>query len=174
MKNALIQGTRICEFVETQADQFPVAAELIWVEVADNTTTEDIYVDGVVVKYDPNPPSATIEIAVSRKLSELSSYRFEQETGGIVVSSTPIATSRESQALITSARIFAKENTAYTVNWKTSSGFVSFNSEQIITISDAVRDHVESCFDKELTDTNAINELTTIEDVDAYNVKAGW
>ena len=49
MKNALIQGTRICEFVETQADQFPVAAELIWVEVADNTTTEDTYVGGVVV-----------------------------------------------------------------------------------------------------------------------------
>ena len=49
MKNALIQGTRICEFVETQADQFPVAAELIWVEVADNTTTEDTYVDGLLL-----------------------------------------------------------------------------------------------------------------------------
>jgi len=53
MKSALIEGERICEFVATAADQFPVAPPLHWVEVPDDTTTQDTYVNGAVVKYVP-------------------------------------------------------------------------------------------------------------------------
>ncbi len=45
---ALIQGTRICDVVTTE---FPVHSDLVWVDVADDTTTQDTYVDGAVVKY---------------------------------------------------------------------------------------------------------------------------
>lgn len=48
MKLALIQGTRICEVADVS---FPVAPSLQWVDVADDTTTKDTYVDGTVVKY---------------------------------------------------------------------------------------------------------------------------
>ena len=47
MKKALIQGTRICEF----GTPFPVHSDLKWVDVADDTTEQDTYVDGAVVKY---------------------------------------------------------------------------------------------------------------------------
>jgi len=47
MKKALIQGTRICEF----GTPFPVHKDLEWVDVADDTTEQDTYVDGEVVKY---------------------------------------------------------------------------------------------------------------------------
>ena len=47
MKKALVQGTRICEF----GTPFPVHEDLEWVDVADDTTTQDTYVDGEVVKY---------------------------------------------------------------------------------------------------------------------------
>ena len=47
MKKALIQGTRICEF----GTPFPVHEDLKWVDVADDTTERDTYVDGEVVKY---------------------------------------------------------------------------------------------------------------------------
>ena len=47
MKKALVQGTRICEF----GTPFPVHEDLKWVDVADDTTTQDTYVDGSVVKY---------------------------------------------------------------------------------------------------------------------------
>jgi len=50
MKRALIQGTRICEFAATD---FPVAPGLEWVDVADDTTTQDTYENGAVVKYAP-------------------------------------------------------------------------------------------------------------------------
>ena len=47
MKKALIQGTRICEF----GTPFPVHKDLLWVDVPDDTTDQDTYVDGAVVKY---------------------------------------------------------------------------------------------------------------------------
>lgn len=49
-KKALIQGTRICQ-VEDAANVFPVSADLSWVDVADDTTTQDTYEDGAVVKF---------------------------------------------------------------------------------------------------------------------------
>jgi len=56
MKRALVQGTRICEFVATVADQFPVHESMVWVNVPNNTTTQDTYENGMVVKYvDPVP-----------------------------------------------------------------------------------------------------------------------
>jgi hypothetical protein len=53
MKYALVEGERICEFAATQAECFPVHASLKWVAVADDTTTQDTYVNGAVVKYVP-------------------------------------------------------------------------------------------------------------------------
>jgi len=54
MKKALIQGERICEFGE----EFPVHKDLQWVDVPDDTTEQDTYVDGAVVKQPvPTPPT---------------------------------------------------------------------------------------------------------------------
>ena len=47
MKKALVHKNRICQF----GAEFPVSSELEWVDVPDDTTTEDTYVDGSVVKY---------------------------------------------------------------------------------------------------------------------------
>jgi hypothetical protein len=59
---ALIQGTRICDVVTTE---FPVHSDLVWVEVADDTTTQDTYVDGAVVKY-TEPPLTWNDIRAKR------------------------------------------------------------------------------------------------------------
>ena len=48
MKKALIFKTRILQISD---EEFPVASRLFWADVPDNTTTEDAYVDGNVVKY---------------------------------------------------------------------------------------------------------------------------
>ena len=59
---ALIHGTRICDVVTTE---FPVNSDLVWVDVADDTTTQDTYVDGAVVKY-TEPPLTWLEIRQQR------------------------------------------------------------------------------------------------------------
>lgn len=51
---ALVQGTRICEF----GTPFLVHEGLKWVEVADDTTDADTYVEGAVVKYVTPTPTA--------------------------------------------------------------------------------------------------------------------
>ena len=61
MKRALIQGIRIKQVVAV-ADEFPVHPSLIWVDVADDTTTQDTYVNGAVVKFVPYVPTPQDEI----------------------------------------------------------------------------------------------------------------
>ena len=51
---ALIQATRI---IELSVAEFPVHSDLQWVDVADDTTTQDTYVNDAVVKY--TEPSLT-------------------------------------------------------------------------------------------------------------------
>jgi hypothetical protein len=53
MKYALVHGARICQLVAAAKDRFPVAPELSWVEVVDDTTERDTFVDGKLVKYEP-------------------------------------------------------------------------------------------------------------------------
>jgi hypothetical protein len=50
MKRALIQGNRICDIVKV-GGEFPVHEDLVWVDVSDDTTDADTWVDGAVVKY---------------------------------------------------------------------------------------------------------------------------
>ena len=60
---ALIQGTRICDLVDDDKT-FEVHADLKWVDVADNTTQQDTYVDGKVVKFvAPTPTYAENRIS---------------------------------------------------------------------------------------------------------------
>lgn len=109
------------------------------------------------------------------KLAELASYRYEQEVGGIAVGGVSVDTDRDTQAILTAARIYAKEDSNYTVNWKKSDGtFVTLDAATIIAIADAMATHVQSCFDNEKDHVAAINALTTAAEVAAYDITTGW
>jgi len=100
-------------------------------------------------------------------LAKLASSRYEAETAGITVNGATIATDRTSQALITGAALKATQDGTYTCQWKTAQGFVTLTAAQIIAIADAVRDHVQGCFDAEATlagqvEAIEINETTTL------------
>jgi len=41
-------------------------------------------------------------------------------------------------------------------------------------IADAVRGHVQSCFDNEKAHSDALNALTTAAEVAAYDFTTGW
>lgn len=137
------------------------------------TMTGPVYdIDAGTITYtvqDISPSSAKVQ-----KLAQLAAYRFEQEVGGITVSSVPVATDRQSQSLMTAARIIAKEDSNYTVNWKATAGFVTLNAATIIAIADAVRGHVQDCFDNEKDHTDAIDALSTAAAVEAYDITTGW
>jgi hypothetical protein len=73
MKRALIQGTRICEVADVS---FPVAPDLQWVDVADDTTTKDTYENGAVIKY--APPVLSIAEQALQEITRLESFISER------------------------------------------------------------------------------------------------
>ena len=102
------------------------------------------------------------EQARERKRGEIAAARFEAETSGI----DGIKTDRESQALITGAALKAMQDSTYSCRWKTESGFVELTAPQILAIADAVRAHVQACFDREAELCGLIDKAKTPGDLD--------
>ena len=115
-----------------------------------------------VVEYSPEEIEGILEAAKERKRAEIASVRFEAETSGI----DGIKTDRESQALITGAALKAMQDSAYSCRWKTESGFVELTSLQISAVADAVRAHVQSCFDREAELVALIEAADTPEELE--------
>jgi len=95
------------------------------------------------------------------KTNYLANYRYEVENGGIDVNGTNVLTDQATRSNLIATRILAKEDSNYTAKWKTPDGFVELNAAQIIGIADAVRDHVQNCFDAEATVLENLSTYTT-------------
>lgn len=115
------------------------------IEIADGRATATY----PVLDYPPDEVAGILEAAKAAKRAEIASARWEAETAGIDVSGFTVRTDRESQALITGAALQAIVDYDYECRWKTSEGFVHLSAEQIKAIAQAVRAHVQSCFDRE-------------------------
>jgi DNA primase len=66
---ALILGERICQI---EKNEFPVAKPLRWVEVPDDTTTQDTFVNGKVIKYVPETEETQTQSELEKKIEQLS------------------------------------------------------------------------------------------------------
>jgi hypothetical protein len=102
------------------------------------------------------------------KRQEIANARWQTETGGLTLpDGTVVKTDRESQSLLMGAALFAKEDPTYTVNWKGANGWTVLNADTILQLAAAVRQHVQSCFDKEKELTEKIMAATSIEELEA-------
>ncbi|MBP5971141.1 DUF4376 domain-containing protein, partial [Pseudomonas iridis] len=79
----------------------------------------------------------------------IAARRYTAETAGTTVEGMPIDTGRDSQGLITGAAVQAIIDTAYSLHWKTSAGFVELTGQQILGVASMVRAHVQACFNRE-------------------------
>jgi hypothetical protein len=82
--------------------------------------------------------------------------RYKREATGVSVEGLLIETTRDSQALIASTGLSAVLDPEYRCNFKTVTGFVEIGAAQILVIAQAVRAHVQACFDRELALLRAI------------------
>lgn len=105
----------------------------------------------------------TLEDLKRHKKNEVAADRFIRETSGITINGLTVATDRDSQALITGAALAAMLDGDYELNWKGESGFIHLTAEQILSVANAVRAHVQRCFDRE-------SELVALVDA-AQNAK---
>lgn len=111
------------------------------------------------------PPLPTLEEAKTAKYAEIANARWQSETGGTTLNGIEIATDRESQAMITGAALQAVVDPNYTCRWKTVQGFISISAAEIVGIAQAVRAHVQACFDREAALLSAIDAAETVEAV---------
>lgn len=110
----------------------------------------------------------TLETAKAKKLAEIAAWRYGVETAGVSLGGATIRTDRESQAQITGAYTSLKNGLLTSVNWKDANGqWVALTLAQIEPIAAAVAQHVQSCFNAEMSLANQVNAAQTIEAVNA-------
>lgn len=103
-------------------------------------------------------------------VSSIAARRWQAETGGIDVAGMHIDTDDRSKALITGSAIKAMRSDAYTLNWKTTEGFIQIPAEQVLAMADAVSDHVQACFNREADLLAALEAGTLTEAM----LEEGW
>ncbi len=101
------------------------------------------------------------------KIQEIAYERWKEETGGITLNGVDIATDRGSQALLAGAVLKAQDDPGYVVNWKAKNGWFQIDAATLTAIADAVRAHVQACFDKERELQEKIMAATSIEELEA-------
>jgi hypothetical protein len=95
----------------------------------------------------------------TRKAS-VAERRYAEEIKGIIVDGMYINTERGSQSMITGAALAAMLDSGYVCRWKTDTGFVSLDAQTLLAVSQEMRKHVQACFDREATLSEAIDNDT--------------
>lgn len=106
----------------------------------------------------------------------ISKKRYEVEIGGVVVSNNTFSTDRESQTkyVAVALDIIRSNSASWSIDWKTSNGtFVTLDATQMNIVIDTVRNHVQSCFnkEKEYLDLIDVSNTSVLESTD---FSAGW
>ena len=114
----------------------------------------------------PTPPEPTLDELKAQKKVAIAAARYEAETAGTTVNGVQIDTGRDSQALITGAALAAVIDSSYSLNWKTVEGFIHLSAPEIIAVAQAVRAHVQACFDREGELVALVDAAETAEDLD--------
>lgn len=115
----------------------------------------------------PTPPEPTLDELKAQKKAEIAAARYEREIAGVEINGVLIDTGRDSQALITGAALAAMLDSEYSLNWKTAVGFIHLSASEIIAVAQAVRTHVQTCFDREGELAALVDAATTKEELDA-------
>ena len=107
-----------------------------------------------------NIPIDQIQFKIKK---EITNNRFNKEIGGIEIGGNKIATDRSSQSLIIGVRMKSDSEPSRIFNWKSGITWIELNHDAILSISNAVFDHVEDCFDKEKELHDIVDNLDTSE-----------
>lgn len=120
------------------------------------------------------PLAEPIEHALAAKLAALAAYRYQRETGGITAGGAVIATDRESQAMINGALSLVGLLPETVIDFKGVSGWMQIDAATVIAIAQTVGAHVQACFSAERAHSEAIAQLATAAEIEAYDFTTGW
>ena len=87
---------------------------------------------------------------------------------GVTIGGIRIETDDLSQVRIVGAAVAVMQDPTLVINWKTGSGHVSLNAETVLVAAQAVRAHIQACFDRE---AEILGHLNAGE---PYDLETGW
>jgi uncharacterized protein DUF4376 len=141
------------------------------------------YCSGYTYAYNANTDTVTAT-AVTAYLSlddiknvvftDLASLRWDIQNGGTIMNGIPVPTDSDTQRNILGARLEVVIDPTYSVNWKTPIGFMTLDANTIGAMSEAIRTHIQLCFDNEAAHITSINALNTPQEVITYDFTTGW
>lgn len=142
----------------------------------------DLSVIGRVVTRTPTQRQMTevelqqeFDAAKASLKTEATDARWRREVGGITLpGGIAIATSTADQNRITTVIANAQLAGVTSVDFKAASGWVTLTLAEVQGIAAAIALHVQACFSAERAHHEAIEALTSIEALQAYDVTAGW
>tara|TARA_R110000772_G_scaffold158_8_gene745 strand:+ start:2109 stop:2684 length:576 start_codon:yes stop_codon:yes gene_type:complete len=110
------------------------------------------------------------DLEKSKKLSRdyYAEKRYDYEVSGTSVGGLAVRTDRFTVDRIYQARVLAKEDAAFTTDWKLGDGtFVTLDAATVIVIGDAVTVHLKDAFSKEKVANQSIDAATTIAELES-------
>lgn len=120
---------------------------------------------------DQTPP-APVDAPKAEAMRELKARRNAVLSSGMLVGGIPVYTDDISQQRLTAAALAATIDPTMTLNWKSAQGvFVTLTAPQIIGIAQAVRAHVQACFDRE---AQLLSDINAAADPRAVDLTTGW
>lgn len=111
-------------------------------------------------------------LSEKQRLKQLAtSERYRFETSGMFINGNFIKTDRESQAQLANAYAAMKNGLIESTEWKINTdNWVTLTLTEIEPIAGAVANHVRALFEKEKLLLQQINEITTVEQLKAFEV----
>jgi hypothetical protein len=157
-------GTIECEVEHSKFGWIPFTASSTDIEEHGRATHAQIMAG------DWGPIAPVIATTSAQKKQFIAARRYQAEVSGIVFGGMKIDSGRDSQGLITGATLASMLDPSYVCHWKTPEGFVELNAAMLAAVSQAVRAHVQACFNRE-------RELAEAVDADTYTdamLEEGW
>lgn len=119
--------------------------------------------------------SASLQDAKDALTKQATEKRWECEISGVTLpDGTRVGTTIEDQNRITSVVSNAELAGVLAVDFKSASGWVTLSIEQVKGIAVFIARHVQDCFSAERKHHEAIAQLTSLGEVQSYNIDLHW
>ena len=180
-----ITGSRgaIFNIVDVEPTEAPHYSEISDADAATVEASEDMFfiIDGVLLTQEESiqkmrrifvnekiDNSADLDAGKEILRDHFAEIRYDFEVAGIVWNGIEVRTDRFTVERVYQARFLAKEDAAFTTDWKLGNGtFMTIDAPTIIGLSDAVTEHLKEAFTKEKVVNGSIYAATTVEEVKA-------
>jgi hypothetical protein len=129
-------------------------------------------VDGWQGQYDAH----MLAIAIEDKRLEIQREKCSRRDAGLVIDGVKFDTDPNAQTMYTQYMVALLMDNTYTVpDWKASDGvFVLMDGALFTQIRAAWTEHISSITSRQKAKDAEVESLTTLTDVEAYEVNAGW